>query len=127
MRHRSRRKGDPEIEIWGDGLQTRAFMYVDDCVDGVIRLMESDYSEAVTLGPSRMISINDLVDLLGRLMDFDIVKKHVEGPQGVRGRNFNHTRVWSLGWIPQVTLEDGLERTSQWITQRVEQWFSGQP
>ena len=110
-----------EIEIWGDGEQTRSFCYIDDCVEGIYRLMQSDYGEPLNLGTDRMVSINELariiLDISGRR---DVAVRHVEGPQGVRGRNSDNTRLREvLGWEPAISLEDGLATTYQWIDAQV--------
>jgi nucleoside-diphosphate-sugar epimerase len=111
---------NPAIEIWGDGEQTRSFCYIDDCVEGIHRLMRSDYREPLNLGQDRLISINDLADMVARAADMPIVKKHIPGPQGVRGRNSDNTRLRStLDWEPQISLEDGIARTYKWIEARV--------
>jgi GDP-D-mannose 3',5'-epimerase len=108
--------GNPEIEIWGDGKQTRSFCYIDDCLEGILRLMQSDYSEPLNLGQDRLISINDLADMIGGIAGIEISKQHVAGPQGVRGRNSDNTRLRQvLGWQPQVSLEQGMATTYQWI------------
>jgi GDP-D-mannose 3', 5'-epimerase len=108
--------GNPEIEIWGDGEQTRSFCYIDDCVEGIYRLMYSDYTEPLNLGQDRMVTINELADMVAAAAGISIVKKHIDGPQGVRGRNSDNTRLRAvLGWEPQVSLEDGLARTYSWI------------
>lgn len=112
--------GNPEIEIWGDGEQTRSFCYIDDCVTGIYKLMRSDYREPLNLGQDRLISINDLADMAAAAAGIKIVKKHVDGPQGVRGRNSDNTRLRDvLGWEPSISLEDGLARTYQWIEDQV--------
>ncbi|MFW6202280.1 MAG: NAD-dependent epimerase/dehydratase family protein [Gemmatimonadota bacterium] len=108
--------GDPEVEIWGDGLQTRSFCYIDDCVEGLYRLMRSEYTEPLNLGQDRMITINELADLIADAAGIEIEKKHVDGPQGVRGRNSDNTRLRDvLGWEPEIPLEEGLRRTYEWI------------
>jgi nucleoside-diphosphate-sugar epimerase len=110
----------PEIEIWGDGEQTRSFCYIDDCVMGLHVLMQSGYRQPVNLGQDRMISINELADLIAGIAGVSIVKKHVPGPQGVRGRNSDNTRLREvLQWEPEVSLEEGLTRTYQWIEAQV--------
>jgi GDP-D-mannose 3', 5'-epimerase len=112
--------GDPVVEIWGDGEQTRSFCYVDDCVTGLHRLMRSDYREPLNLGQDRMVSINDLADLIAEVAGYAIVKKHVDGPQGVRGRNSDNTRLREvLGWEPEISLEEGLARTYAWVEAQV--------
>jgi nucleoside-diphosphate-sugar epimerase len=106
-----------EIEIWGDGEQTRSFMFVDDCVEGLLRLMASDYHEPLNLGTDRLISINGLVDLISKIARKHLVKRHdLSKPQGVRGRNSDNTRLKQvLGWEPTISLEVGLEITYKWI------------
>jgi GDP-D-mannose 3', 5'-epimerase len=112
--------GNPEIEIWGDGEQTRSFCYIDDCVEGIYRLMRSDYREPLNLGQDRMVTINELADMVADAAGTSITKKHVPGPQGVRGRNSDNTRLREvLGWEPAITLEDGLARTYAWIEEQV--------
>ena len=112
--------GSPEIEIWGDGEQTRSFCYVSDCVEGIWRLMRSDHPEPLNLGQDRLISINALADLIAGIAGVPIRKRHVEGPQGVRGRNSDNTRLRKvLGWEPSVSLEEGLAKTYPWIDAQV--------
>jgi GDP-D-mannose 3', 5'-epimerase len=106
-----------EIEIWGDGEQTRSFMYVDDCVEGLVRLISSDHHDALNLGNDRLVSINELVDLISAAANKRLTKRHDRNkPQGVRGRNSDNTRLNRvLGWEPSITLEAGLEITYKWI------------
>jgi nucleoside-diphosphate-sugar epimerase len=106
-----------EIEIWGDGEQTRSFMHIDDCVDGVLRLVESDQRGPLNLGTSRLITINALVDLISEIAGKKLVKKYnLDGPQGVRGRNSDNKRVYAaLDWEPLVSLEEGLATSYHWI------------
>jgi GDP-D-mannose 3', 5'-epimerase len=106
-----------QIEVWGDGEQTRSFMYVDDCVEGMLRLMASDYHEPLNLGTDRLISINGLVDLISKIARKTLVKRHnLNKPQGVRGRNSDNTRLNQvLGWQPSIPLEHGLAITYKWI------------
>src|SRR4051794_21246979 len=112
--------GNPTIEIWGDGEQTRSFCYIDDCTEGLYRLMASDFSEPLNLGQDRMVTINELADIVADAAGIEIGKKHIDGPQGVRGRNSDNTLLReTLGWEPQVSLEDGLKRTYDWIEQQV--------
>ncbi len=112
--------GHPEIEIWGDGEQTRSFCYIDDCISGIHRLMESDYAEPINLGQDRLISINELADLIAEVAGVEIVKRHVPGPQGVRGRNSDNSLLREvLGWEPEISLEEGLARTYPWIEDQV--------
>ncbi|MGH2534744.1 MAG: NAD-dependent epimerase/dehydratase family protein [Thermomicrobiales bacterium] len=114
--------GNPEVEIWGDGEQTRSFCYVDDCVEGIYRLMRSDYREPLNLGQDRMLSINQLAGIIADIAEIPIVERHVPGPQGVRGRNSDNTRLREvLGWEPRISLEEGLVRTYDWIEGQVRQ------
>jgi nucleoside-diphosphate-sugar epimerase len=110
------RDGD-EIEIWGDGNQTRSFLYIDDCLEGIYRLMQSDYSEPLNLGSDRLITINELVDMVCKIAGKNLKKRHdLSKPQGVRGRNSDNTKMQEvLGWEPQVFLEEGMEVTYRWI------------
>ena len=112
--------GNHEVEIWGDGEQTRSFCYIDDCVTGIYKLMRSEYAEPLNLGQDRLVTINQLADMVAAIAGIRIVKKHVPGPQGVRGRNSDNTRLRQvLGWEPEMTLEEGLTRTYAWIEGQV--------
>ena len=109
------------IEMWGDGEQTRSFCYVDDCVEGIYRLMQSDYTAPLNLGTDHMVTINELaqtvIDVSGKS---DISIKHIDGPQGVRGRNSDNSRLRAvLGWEPQISLRDGIAETYRWIEKQV--------
>jgi GDP-D-mannose 3', 5'-epimerase len=116
--------GDPEIEIWGDGEQTRSFCYIDDCVEGIYRLMQSNCRDPLNLGQDRLISINALADLVSQVAGVPIVKKHVPGPQGVRGRNSDNLRLMQrLRWAPEISLEDGMVQTYAWIEKQVFQKY----
>ena len=116
----ARLAGNAEIEIWGDGKQTRSFCYIDDCLSGMSRLMKSSYSEPLNLGRDRMVTINQLVDIIADIAGIEIVKKHVPGPQGVRGRNSDNTRLREvLGWAPEIPVEEGLARTYAWVEEQV--------
>jgi GDP-D-mannose 3', 5'-epimerase len=112
--------GDPVIEIWGDGEQIRSFCYIDDCLEGIDRLMRSDYFEPLNVGQDRMVTINQLAEMIGEIAGFSLIKKYIPGPQGVRSRNSDNTRLREvLGWEPRVSLEEGLRRTYQWIEQQI--------
>ena len=112
--------GDPTVEIWGDGEQTRSFCYIDDCVEGLYRLMRSDFAEPLNLGQDRMVTINQLADMVAEVAGIEIQKKHVPGPMGVRGRNSDNTLLRKvLDWEPQISLEDGLAITYAWIGEQV--------
>jgi nucleoside-diphosphate-sugar epimerase len=105
------------IEIWGDGKQTRSFCYIDDCVRGTIMLMESDYDEPINIGSDRLVTIDELADIIIKISGKKIAKIYdPSAPQGVRGRNADLTLARKiLGWEPKVSLEEGLERTYRWI------------
>ena len=110
------RDGD-EIEIWGDGKQTRSFMYIDDCVEGLIRLMASGHRDAINLGTDRLVTVDGLVDIIAKIGGKRLRKRHdLTKPQGVRGRNSDNTCLRQVfGWEPSISLEDGLAVTYQWI------------
>jgi GDP-D-mannose 3', 5'-epimerase len=113
--------GNPEVEIWGDGEQTRSFCYIDDCVTGLYKLMRSGYSQPLNLGQDRLVTINQLADMVAQCAGIQIIKKHIPGPQGVRGRNSDNTRLRKvLGWEPEISLEEGLARSYAWIEEQVE-------
>jgi len=119
--------GKREIEIWGDGEQTRSFCYIDDCVKGLRLLMESGYQQPINLGQDRLISINELADLVANAAGVDIGRKHIPGPQGVRGRNSNNDRLREvLGWEPEISLEEGIARTYAWIEAQVVERFDAE-
>jgi len=109
------------IEVWGDGEQTRSYCYIDDCVEGIYRLMQSEYSEPLNLGQDRMLSINELVDIVAGIAGKKISKRYdLTKPQGVRGRNSDNTRLREvLGWEPAISLEDGLVKTYTWIDEQL--------
>ncbi|MDO9498620.1 NAD-dependent epimerase/dehydratase family protein [Falsiroseomonas sp.] len=110
-----------EIEVWGDGEQTRSFMYVSDCVEGIHRIMQSDYAQPLNLGTDEMVTVNELVDLVSAAAGKTLRRRHdLTKPQGVRGRNSDNTRLREvLGWEPKMTLAEGLRPTYAWIQQQV--------
>ncbi len=113
---------DPgEIEIWGDGRQTRSYCYIDDCIKGVIMLMESNCNEPLNIGSDRLVTINELADIIIKISKKKIVRKYnLSAPQGVRGRNSDNTKLRQvLEWEPQISLEEGLEKTYRWIEKMV--------
>jgi GDP-D-mannose 3',5'-epimerase len=114
-------KDGDEIEVWGDGEQTRSYCYIDDCVEGIYRLMRTDYREPLNLGQDRMLSINELVDMIASIAEKKISKRYDAGkPQGVRGRNSDNSRLREvLKWEPAISLEDGLKITYKWIAGRL--------
>ena len=109
--------GHHEIEIWGDGEQTRSFMFIDDCVYGTNMLMRSDVTEPLNVGSSQLVTINELVSIVEGIAGLKLRRSYnVDAPQGVRGRNSDNTLVKErLGWEPEITLEDGLEKTYAWM------------
>jgi GDP-D-mannose 3', 5'-epimerase len=111
-----------EIEVWGDGQQTRSYCYVSDCVEGIYRLMQSDHHEPINLGQDRMVTVDELVDMVATVAGKTIKKRHdLTKPQGVRGRNADLTLMRSvLGWEPQVSLEQGLAATYSWIKEQLD-------
>lgn len=113
------RSGD-EIEVWGDGQQTRSFLYVDECLEGTCRLLRSDWAGPVNIGSDEMVTINQLVDIVADIAGKKINKKHIAGPLGVRGRNSDNNLIeQKLGWRPSQPLRLGLEKTYAWIEEQV--------
>lgn len=109
------------IDIWGDGHQTRSFLYIDECIEGIRRLMNSDFIGPVNLGSEEMVSINQFVDMISKIAGKQINKHHIEGPTGVRGRNSDNALIQEkLEWKPSQPLEVGLEKTYHWIKQQIE-------
>ena len=109
-----------EIEIWGDGKQTRSFLYIDECLEGVRRLTDSDFSGPVNVGSDEMVTINRLAELAMQIAGKKLTLRHIPGPLGVRGRNSdNHLIQERLGWAPRAALRDGLEKTYAWIASQV--------
>ncbi len=106
-----------KIDVWGDGLQTRSFMFIDDCVEGLLRLMASDHREPLNLGTEELVTINQLVDLVCEVAGKEVIKHHnLSKPQGVRGRNSDNSRLRQvLGWEPKTSLRTGLEVTYRWV------------
>jgi len=116
--------GASEIEIWGDGEQTRSFCYVDDCLEGMARLMASGCREPLNIGQDRLISINQLADIVSGIAGVTLAKRYVPGPQGVRGRNSDNTRLRQvLAWEPHISLEEGLACTYAWVEAEVAREF----
>jgi len=112
----SEAKDGGTIEIWGDGKQTRSFLYIDECLEGVRRLMSSNFSGPVNIGSDEMITINDLVKIIIEISGKNITIKNIEGPLGVRGRNSDNNLIHEkLGWKPSTKLIDGIKKTYEWI------------
>jgi nucleoside-diphosphate-sugar epimerase len=110
-----------EIEMWGDGKQTRSFLYIDECLEGVQRLMDSDFSGPVNIGSDEMISLNGLATMVMDIAGKKLSIKHIPGPLGVRGRNSDNKYIYQkLGWKPSTKLHDGLEVTYNWIKSQIE-------
>ena len=109
--------GSHEIEIWGDGLQTRSFMYIDDCLHGVQAIMQSDIVKPINLGSAEMVSINQLVDIVEEIAGMHLDRRYkLDAPKGVRGRSSDNTLIKGLlGWEPAISLRDGMEKTYAWI------------
>jgi len=106
------------IEVWGDGLQTRSFLFVDECVEATYRLVQSDFTGPVNIGSEEMVSINGLVDIAAKAADKKVEKNHIEGPLGVRGRNSNNDLIKEkLDWNYTMTLEEGIKKTYDWINE----------
>jgi GDP-D-mannose 3',5'-epimerase len=121
------KEGD-EIEIWGDGQQTRSFLYIDECIEGVRRLMTSDFPGPVNIGSEEMVTINQLVDMVCEIAGKCLKKRYdLTKPQGVRGRNSDNRLIREkLGWAPSMPLREGLERTYAWIEEQVKRWQAQQ-
>lgn len=113
--------GNHEIEIWGDGHQTRSFMYIDDCTEGVVKIFKSSIEEPINLGSSELVTINQLVDLAEELAGIKLKRNYnLTAPRGVNGRNSDNTKIVQyLGWEPSIKLRDGLARTMAWIEQQM--------
>jgi GDP-D-mannose 3',5'-epimerase len=113
-------KSSGEIEIWGDGLQTRSFLYVDECVEGTLRLLRSDFTGPVNVGSEEMVTINQLAEMIADIAGKSIALNHIPGPTGVRGRNSDNRLIKErLGWQPSKALRTGLENTYEWIERQV--------
>jgi len=112
---------EQEFEMWGDGKQTRSFCFIDDCVEGVLRLMNSDFAKPINLGSEEMVSMNEMAEIVLGFANKKIPLKHIPGPEGVRGRNSNNDLIRQvLGWAPSISLREGLQKTFTWINQQIE-------
>ena len=120
--------GSGTIEIWGDGEQTRSFTYIEDCLEGTLRLMASEVDEPLNVGSAQLVTINQLVDAVERIAGVTLTRKYkLDAPKGVRGRNSDNTLIRErLGWAPSVPLEEGLRRSYDWIHQQMTEPNSGQ-
>jgi len=111
------------IDVWGDGLQTRSFLYIDECVEGILRLMNSEFSGPVNIGSDEMVTINELVNKVIKISGKNIAINHIDGPTGVRGRNSDNTLIKEkLSWAPSQSLESGLIKTYDWIKKQMTPW-----
>jgi len=117
-----------KIEVWGDGEQTRSFMYIDDCITGLDKLMESDFSDPINLGRSELVSINQLIDIISEIAGVEVEREHnLDAPQGVRGRNSDNSLILDkLKWEPEVDLKTGLAKTYAWIEEQIEREARGE-
>ena len=117
-----------KIEVWGDGEQTRSFMYIDDCITGLDKLMESDFSDPINLGRSELVSINQLIDIISEISGVEVEREHnLDAPQGVRGRNSDNSLILDkLKWEPEVDLKTGLAKTYAWIEEQIEREARGE-
>jgi len=113
--------GSGEIEIWGDGEQTRSFTYIDDCLEGTLRLMDSDVSEPLNVGSEQLVTINQLADIVETIAGVRLRRRYkLDAPKGVRGRNSDNTLIKQrLGWAPSINLEDGMRQTYSWIREQM--------
>ena len=108
------------IEVWGDGLQTRSFLFIDECIEATRRLMDSDFIGPVNIGSEEMVTINQLVETAAKVSGKTVEKNHIDGPLGVRGRNSNNDLIREkLGWDYSQTLEEGIRKTYNWIAKQV--------
>jgi GDP-D-mannose 3',5'-epimerase len=113
---------DKEFEMWGDGQQTRSFCYIDDCVEGILRIMRSDYKQPLNLGSEELVSMNDMAKLVMEIGGKQLALKHIPGPEGVRGCNSDNTLIRQvLGWAPSISLRDGLSKVYPWIKKQIEE------
>ena len=112
---------EKEIEVWGDGKQTRSFMYIDDCLVGTKKIFNSDLKDVYNLGSNEQVSINQMIDVIEEIADYKVVRKYLlDKPLGVRGRSSDNTKIQAdLNWAPSITLKDGLKKTYKWIENHI--------
>ena len=124
----AKKSGNLKIEVWGDGEQTRTFMYIDDCITGLDKLMESDFSDPINLGRSELVSINQLIDIISKIAGVEVEREHnLDAPQGVRGRSSDNSLILEkLNWEPEVDLKTGLAKTYSWIEEQIEREARGE-
>jgi nucleoside-diphosphate-sugar epimerase len=108
------------IEIWGDGTQTRSFLYIDECIEGVRRLVKSSFGQPVNIGSDQMVTINQLAEMVSKIAGKKVNLNHIPGPLGVKGRNSDNRLIKAeLGWAPSAELSKGLEKTYEWIYSQI--------
>lgn len=113
-------KDGNSIDVWGDGLQTRSFLFIDECVEGTLQLMKSNYKQPLNIGSEEMISINDLARMIIDISGKELSIKNITGPLGVRGRNSDNTLIYKeIGWKPNASLRDGIKKTYNWINEQI--------
>ena len=124
----AKKSGNLKIEVWGDGEQTRTFMYIDDCISGLDKLMESDFSDPINLGRSELVSINQLIDIISEIAGVEVEREHnLDAPQGVRGRSSDNSLILDkLKWEPEIDLKTGLVKTYAWIEEQIEREARGE-
>jgi len=124
----AKKSGDLKIEVWGDGEQTRTFMYIDDCISGLDKLMKSDFSDPINLGRSELVSINQLIDIISEIAGVEVEREHnLDAPQGVRGRSSDNSLILDkLKWEPEIDLKTGLAKTYAWIEEQIEREARGE-
>jgi nucleoside-diphosphate-sugar epimerase len=117
----ARLNGSYEIEVWGDGTRTRSFMYIDDCLKGILMIMNSDIIEPVNLGSSELVTVNQLVDIVETIAGYKVKRNHnLKAPQGVNGRNSDNTKINQyLNWEPNISLRSGMAKTYAWINEQI--------
>lgn len=108
------------IEVWGDGSAIRSYIYIDDLIDGIYRLVHSDSKEPTNIGSPQYVSVDELVEIINRISGKNVNIKHIPGPVGVQSRNFSNKKIYSLGWWPKYSLEHGMEITYNWVKEQVE-------
>lgn len=125
----SKHNGDLNIEIWGDGKQTRSFMYIDDCIKGIESILHSDIEEPINLGSSELVTINQLVDIVEDIAEVKLNRNYkLDAPRGVNGRNSDNTLIQKyLGWEPSIPLREGMAKTYSWINEEYLKTYAGQP
>ena len=117
----AKNSNDKKIDVWGDGKQTRSFMYIDDCLDGTKKLFESDFRDPLNIGSEEQVSINQMINIIENISNYNVDKNYqLDKPKGVRGRNSNNDLIRSsIGWDTKISLKDGLQKTYNWIDSQI--------